>query len=104
MILTTSFFDMNQKIEDINGKKHCLMRPAEDAVGTEKTFPVSKILEVVLKFEKRKLFDLYHYVWLYIIKKDNFQTFSRFQFYVFKLYMFMSVTLGRIRKTGQLLN
>ena len=28
------------------------MRPAEDAVGTTKTFPVSKILEVVLKFKK----------------------------------------------------
>ena len=28
------------------------MRPAEDAVGTAKTFPVSKILEVVLNSKK----------------------------------------------------
>ena len=42
------------------------MRPAEDAVGTVKTFPVSEILEVVLKF-KFQLIDLYHYVWIYII-------------------------------------
>ena len=31
------------------------MRPAEDAIGTAKTFPVSKILEVVLKFEKKNI-------------------------------------------------
>ena len=34
------------------------MRPAEDAVGTAKTFPVSEILEVVLKF-KFQLINVY---------------------------------------------
>ena len=43
------------------------IRPADDVVGTAKTFLVSEILEVVLKLKKIQLFDVYHYVCIYII-------------------------------------
>ena len=51
VILTIAFYDMNQKIST---EKDCLIRPAEDAVGTAKTFPVSKNFGSSVELWKKK--------------------------------------------------